>query len=129
MTLTKVKLKVKANVNNYTRQKHKVKHNYYNKTNYFIESGDSCSRLQRSCRFHRGQCHERLVRKRFWRALDAYSGDHGKVDKGSLFGIPIWGVMTGTWGLAFGWPCQFWKVGMMILVHTWLVVETVGDVG
>ena len=67
--------------------------------------------------------------KRFWRALDAYSGDHDKVDKGSLFGILAWGVMTGTWGLASEWPCQLWRVGMMILVHTWLVVETVGDVG
>ncbi|KAH9671284.1 hypothetical protein KPL70_017310 [Citrus sinensis] len=87
------------------------------------------SRLQRSCWFHRGQCHERLVRKRFWRALDDYSGDHGKVDKGNLFGILFWRVMTGTWDLAFEWPCQLWRVEMMILVHTWLVVETVGDVG
>ncbi|KAH9649371.1 hypothetical protein KPL70_025953 [Citrus sinensis] len=37
--------------------------------------------------------------------------------------------MTGTWGLASEWPCQLWRVGMMILVHTWLVVETVRDVG
>ena len=44
-----------------------------------MESEDSCSRLQMSCWFHRDQCHERLVGKKFWRALDTYSGDHGKV--------------------------------------------------
>ena len=38
-------------------------------------------------------------------------------------------MISGTWGLAFEWPCQLWRFGMMILVHTWLVVETVGDVG
>ena len=75
---------MKANFNNYTRHKHKVKHNDYNKTNYFMESEDSCSRLQMSCWFHRDQCHERLVGKKFWRALDAYSGDHDKVDKSNL---------------------------------------------
>ena len=37
--------------------------------------------------------------------------------------------MTRTWGLAFEWLCQLWRVAMRILVHTWLVMETVGDVG
>ena len=51
------------------------------------------------------------------------------MDKGNLFGIPLWKLVTGTWDLAFEWPCQLWRVEMMILVDTWLVVETVGDVG
>ena len=102
----KQKRKVKANLNNYTRQNHKVEHNYYNKTNYFIgrnktnyimESGDSCSRLRMSSLFHLGQCHGWIFGKRLWRALDAYSGDHGKVDKGNLFGILTW--------VMFEWLC------------------------
>ena len=52
-----------------------------------MESEDSCSRLQMSCWFHRGQCHGWILGKRFWRALDAYSRDHGKGDKDNLFGI------------------------------------------
>ena len=28
------------------------------------------------------------------KVLDTYSGDHGKVDKGNLFGILVWRVMT-----------------------------------
>ena len=50
-----------------------------------MESGDSCSRLQMIFLFHLGQCHGFILGKRFWRTLDAYSGDHGKVDKGNLF--------------------------------------------
>lgn len=80
----------KTSLNNYTGQNHKVEHNYYNKTNYFMESGDSCSRLRMSFLFHLGQCHGCILGKKFWRALDAYSGDHGNVDKGNLFGIPTW---------------------------------------
>ena len=60
-----------------------------NKTNYFIESGDSCNCLRMSFRFHLGQCHGWIVEKRFWRALDAYSGDHGKMGKGNLLGILV----------------------------------------
>ncbi len=119
MTLTKAK--AKANSNNYTRQNHKVKHNYHNKTNYFMESGDSCSRLRMSFQFHLGQNHQSEVTsgKKFWRALDAYRRDHGKVDKGNLFGSRAWRVMTGTWGWASGWLCQLWRIVMRILVHTW----------
>ena len=49
-----------------------------------MKSGDSCSRLRMNFLFHQGQCYERLVGKKFWRALDAYSGDHDKVDKSNL---------------------------------------------
>ena len=71
-----------------------------------MESGDSCSRLRMSFQFHMGQCHGCFLGKRFWRALDAYNGDHGKVDKGNLFGIRVWRVMAETWGLASEWLCQ-----------------------
>ena len=69
-----------------------------NKTNDFIESGDSCSRLRMSFLFHLGQCHGWILGKIFWRALDAYSGDHGKVVKGNLFSILAW--------VMFEWLCQ-----------------------
>ena len=60
--MEKAKRKVKASLNNYTRQNHKrqnhkVKH-YYNKTNYFMESGDSCNRLRRSFPSHLGPYHQ-----------------------------------------------------------------------
>ena len=85
-----------------------------------MESRDSCNRLRMSFQFHLGQCHGWILGKRFWRAWDAYIGDHGKVDKGNLFGILAW--------VRFEWLYQLWRVGMRILVHTWLVVKTVGDV-
>ena len=92
-----------------------------NKTNDFMESRDSCSRLRMSFLFHLGQYHGWILGKRFWRALDAYSGDYGKVDKGNLFGILAWVI--------FEWLYQLWRVGMRILIHTWLVIEIVGDIG
>ena len=50
-----------------------------------MESGDSCSRLQRSFRSHLGPYHqsEDAFGRKFWRALDAYRRDHGMVDKGN----------------------------------------------
>ena len=64
-----------------------------------MESGDSCTRLRMSFLSHMG-CQGCFLGKRSWRALDAYSGDHGKVDKDNLFGIRVWKVMAETWGLA-----------------------------
>ena len=51
-----------------------------------MESEDSCNRLRMSFQFHR-DCHSWILGKRFWRALDAYSGDHDKGDKDNLVGI------------------------------------------
>ena len=62
-------------------------------------------------------CQGCLLGKRSWRALDAYSWDHSKVDKDNLFGIRVWKVMAETWGLASEWLCQFWSVVMRILVQ------------
>ena len=75
-----------------------------------------------------------LLEKKIWRALDAYSGDHGKVgrDNFCLFGF-LAEVM-------FVWICQlwigleFWEVELMVLVgrvlvHPLLVGETDEGVG
>ncbi|KAH9668982.1 hypothetical protein KPL70_021604 [Citrus sinensis] len=52
-----------------------------NKTNNFMESGDSCTRLRMSFRSHLGPYHqsEDAFGRKFWRALDAYRRDHGMI--------------------------------------------------
>ena len=43
-----------------------------------MEMRDSGSHRQMSCPLHLGLY---ALGKRFWKALDTYSGDHGKVDR------------------------------------------------
>ena len=100
MTLTKAKAKAKCN--NYTRQNHKVKHNYYNRTNDFMERRDSGSHRWMSCPLHLGPY---ALGKRFWRALDAYRRDHGMVDEGNY---SLWEYTLEYTKGKFGWLCQLW---------------------
>ena len=103
-----------------------------------MESRDSCSHLRGSFPLHLGPYHQSddAFGKRFWRALDAYQRDNGKVGKGNycLLGFAWAEVM-------FGWLCQlwrieleFWKVELMVLagrvlVRPLLVRETDEGVG
>ena len=103
-----------------------------------MESGDSCNCLRRSFPFHLGPYHQSddAFGKKFWRALDAYSGDHGKVGKGNccLLGF-VWAeVMFGWLGQLWRNELEFWKVELMVLagrvlVHPLLVGETDEGVG
>ena len=75
-----------------------------------------------------------LLEKKFWGALDAYSGDHGKVGRGNfyLFGFLAEVMFVRLCQLWIG--VEFWDVELMVLVgrvlvHPLLVGETDEGVG
>ena len=91
-------------------------------------SGDSCTRLRMSFQFHMG-CQGCFFGKKFWRALDSSKWGHGSVSMENHVWVLAWDQGF-EWLCLLLWACGIVEVvGMRIQVHSWMVVETVGDFG